>query len=348
MFVLWNSNILVVISLHLGRNWQFVSSSDCKCHFCSGYKILSCNNTSGQLIRRFYVCFKQVLLGWFIPAVSEVRIQTMSCATKSWRRLKHGFGSISSLAHLFFFGFVGRSLVTLFSSLFSSWFFNSWFRPVQKARFYKVHSNSYFCGIPALLALIIVKFHEKKVVLQKIIGVFFKLSHWQDKACSCSVSSFAPCLASFASYMSSFKIPCFLLSLQTLVLASYCRFLRQLLSCILCSPSVLILIYEDDKMGNLGSFVCLHFWNEKEKRSKSKSLEFTTPIYKYINASPSDSTEGCFSVHCSLPGRLERLEELWCGLSCYFSLSDSRKSIIYIFSNYYSYIYIQSGETEAL
>lgn len=135
---------------------------------------------------------------------------------------------------------------------------------MQKARFYRVHSNSYFCGIPALLALIIVKFHEKKVVLQKIIGVFFKLSHWQDKAYSCSVSSFAPCPASFAllkiSYMSSLKIPCFLLSLQTLVLASYCRFLRQLLSCILCSPSVLMLIYEDDNWETWDFlFVCLHF-----------------------------------------------------------------------------------------
>lgn len=88
------------------------------------------------------------------------------------------------------------------------------------------------------------------------------------------------------------------------------------------------------QVGNLGFFKIFFYTfevrNKKENGSKSKSMVFITSIC--INAFTSNGTEECFSVHYSLSGSSERLEELWFGLSYYFSLLDSRQPIIYFLS----------------
>lgn len=64
-------------------------------------------------------------------------------------------------------------------------------------------------------------------------------------------------------------------------------------------------------MGNLGKlknfFYTFEVRNKKEKESKNKSMVFITSIC--MNASTSNGTEECFSVHYSLSGSSERLEE---------------------------------------
>lgn len=128
----------------------------------SGAKIPSGNNTSSQLIRRFYSCFKQFMLVWFIYS-NFFRSQNinMSWVTKSWCRVKYGLGSISSLAHISRFKLCWKKFHNFFFYLVPSGFFNSWLGTIQKAQFYRVHSNSWFFGIPALISLITVKYEEK-------------------------------------------------------------------------------------------------------------------------------------------------------------------------------------------